>query len=230
MDVKDKTRFLSTTNAAKHFGVCSSTIRKWDTQGIVKSYRINGSLVGHRRIDILSFTGTIEKPTNATQFNTIESKTAQNNIELAKGAIYCRVSSSHQKDDLQRQIDSLQQLYPQFEVFKDIGSGINFKRYNFLKLIEKSIAGNFQQIVVAHKDRFSRFGFEFFEWLLLQYGTKLVVLDKQNHKSTEQELADDLLSIVHVFSCRQNGKRKYGTTKNKETDAKENIANRTSKN
>jgi len=106
-------------------------------------------------------------------------------------------------------------LYSKHAIFKDVGSGINFKRPNFLKLIEKSIAGDIHEIVVAHKDRFSRF--EFFEWLLQQYNVKLLVLDKDDYKSTEQELADDLLSIVHVFSCRQNGKRKY---KNKENEKK----------
>ena len=208
----DKERFLSSSKAAKYFGVSPSTIRKWDTQGLIKTYRINGSLVGHRRFDVLSFTGKIEKN---KQFNSNENKTEQTIKSKTKGAIYSRVSSNYQKDDLARQVDSLQELYPQYQIFKDIGSGINFKRPNFLKLIERAIAGDFTEIVVAHKDRFSRFGFEFFEWLLSQYDVKLVVLDNQNHKSKEQELADDLLSIVHVFSCKQNGSRKYNSTKNK---------------
>lgn len=211
--MNDKDRYLSSSKAAKHFGVSPSTIRKWDTQGLIKTYRINGSLVGHRRFDILSFTGKIQQSNNRQDQS--ENKTQQTNKLKTKGAIYSRVSSNHQKDDLARQVDSLQELYPQYQIFKDIGSGINFKRPNFLKLIERAIAGDFTEIVVAHKDRFSRFGFEFFEWLLSQYDVKLVVLDNQNHKSKEQELADDLLSIVHVFSCKQNGSRKYNSTKNK---------------
>ena len=203
MDEKD--RYLSASKAARHFGVSPSTIRKWDTNGFIKTYRINGSLIGHRRFDILSFTGKIKQ--SDSQKNQNDNKQKIN----TKGAIYSRVSSSHQQNDLARQIDFLQKLYPQHQSFKDIGSGINFKRANFLKLIERSIAGDFTEIVVAHKDRFTRFGFEFFEWLLHQYGVKLIILDDQNHKSPEQELAEDLLSIVHVFSCRQNGRRKYKT-------------------
>jgi putative resolvase len=204
--MNDKTKkYLSTSQAAKHFGVCAGTIRKWDTQGILKSYRINGKLIGHRRFDVDSFKTNSQctiKDTN-TQFK---------QKHITKGAIYCRVSSSHQKDDLERQIESLQKLYPKHEIFKDVASGINFKRSNFLKLIERAIKGDFDEVVVAHKDRFTRFAFDFVEWLLLQYNVKLVVLDNVNHKSNEQELAEDLLSIIHVFSCRQNGKRKYNSS------------------
>jgi len=77
--------------------------------------------------------------------------------------------------------------------------------------------------VVAHKDRFTRFAFDFVEWLLQQYNVKLVVLDNIYHKSDEQELAEDLLSIVHVFSCKQNGKRKYKSSSNVE-QTKENSS------
>jgi putative resolvase len=209
----DKEKFLSSSQAAKHFGVCKSTIRKWDKNGIIKSYRIGGKLMGHRRFDITSFNGTIERKSNDSEKKQLDEHKI--NIEpKTKGAIYCRVSSSHQKDDLDRQIKSIQSIYPQYAIFKDIASGINYKRPSFLKLIEESIKGNISEIVVAHKDRFSRFGFEFFEWLLSQYGVKLLVLDNNKLKSDEQELAEDLLSIVHVFSCRQNGKRKYSTKPN----------------
>ena len=225
--MNDKKRFLSSTQAAKHFGVCPTTIRKWEANGILKSYRIGGSLVGHRRIDIESFNNKI-KLTNDYLQNTDKKNTItefhnndQNFKQQTIGAIYCRVSSHHQKDDLDRQIKAIQQLYPKHQIFKDVGSGINFKRPNFLKLIENAIAGNFNEIVVAHKDRFSRFAFEFFEWLLQQYNVKLLVLDKDDHKSDEQELAEDLLSIVHDFSCRQNGKRKYKNKENKNIETKE---------
>jgi len=201
----DTNRFLSVSKAAKHFGVCQTTIRKWNDSGLIQSYRINGSLIGHRRIDIESFRGKIEGIPSTSHANLCDN--TQSTKPKIRGAIYCRVSSSHQKDDLARQITHLQQLYPEYEIFKDIASGINFKRQGFLKLIEKSIKGDLDEIVVAHKDRFSRFAFDFIEWILQQYSVKLLVLDKETHKSTEQELADDLLSIVHVFSCRQNGKR-----------------------
>lgn len=209
----DKTKkFLSSSETAKHFGVCPSTVRKWDSKGIIKSYRIGGKLMGHRRYDIDSFTGKIEgAPECSVQSCNVSSiHKEQPKLQLRR-AIYCRVSSSHQKDDLDRQIKSILSIYPDSELFKDVASGINYKRPNFLKLIERCIKGDFDEIVVAHKDRFARFAFEFFEWLLLQYGVKLLVLDKDEHKSNEQELAEDLLSIVHVFSCRQNGKRKYNT-------------------
>lgn len=214
---------MSTSQTAKYFGVSPQTVRSWDTKGLIKSYRVNGSSIGNRRFDISSYNGTInlssndndrKNNTNSTLFiHTVPSSTN-------KGAIYCRVSSSHQKDDLTRQVNYIQSSYPDYEIFKDIASGINFKRKRFLNLIERSIKGEFKEIVVAHKDRFSRFAFDFIEWLLKQYNVKLTILNKDDHKSSEQELAEDLLSIVHVFSCRQNGKRKYSIEKdeNKSVD------------
>jgi len=226
----DKKKFLSSSQAAKHFGVCCSTIRKWDSNGTIKSYRIGGKLLGHRRYDITSFNGKIEgAPANKLnkQFN----EQQQNIKPKTKGAIYCRVSSSHQKPDLERQINAVKSTYPEYEVFKDIASGINYKRPCFLKLIERAIKGDFEEIVVAHKDRFSRFAFDFFEWLLIQYNVKLLVLDNDEHKSDEQELAEDLLSIVHVFSCRQNGngKRKYNIKQPVEQQQNEQQASKAEK-
>lgn len=204
---KEDKIYMSSSQTAKHFGVHPNTVRKWDSNGTIKSYRIGGSLIGHRRYDISSFTGTIAGITNYTS---LQPQTKESvNVVKTRGAIYCRVSSTHQKPDLERQIASLQQLYPEYELFKDVASGINFKRSGFLKLIEHAIKGNLDEIVVAHRDRLSRFAFDFIEWILQQYKVKLVVLNQTINQSKEQELAEDLLSIIHVFSCRQNGKRKY---------------------
>ena len=197
-------KFLSTAQAAAFFNVSPNTIRSWDKQGFIKTIRLNGSPYGQRRFDITSFHGTS---------NQIPSESSSNVIK--KGIIYCRVSSKHQSSDLERQIQKLQHMYPTYEVVKDIGSGINFKRPGFIKLFQRAISRDFNEIVVAHKDRFSRFGFEFFEWLFLQFGISFVVLDNSNFKTPEQELSEDLLSIVHIFSCRQNGKRKYKINKEK---------------
>ena len=200
--------------------LAQNTIRSWDNNGFIKTIRVNGSVTGHRRYDVSSFNGKVSL-----------SKTTDVVESLSKhqqGAIYCRVSSHHQKDDLERQVKSLSSLYPKFEIFKDVGSGINFKRPNFFKLIQKSLNGDFNQIIVAHKDRFTRFGFEFFEWLFDKYQVSLVVLDQEQFKTPEQELAEDLLSIVHVFSCRQNGRRKYVQATN-DVDSKSSTVEKISK-
>lgn len=217
-------KYLSTAGAAKYFGVSPNTIRSWDQKGYIKTVRINGSLSGHRRYDISSFTGTIIKQANDIDESTKKISPNTNAIDelpnkpLKKGVIYARVSSRHQKDDLERQIKQLSEQYPTYEIIKDVGSGINFKRVGFLKLIERSINRDFEEIVVAHRDRLSRFGFDFLKWLVYQFGVSLVVLNDTNNQSTEQELAEDILSIIHVFSCRQNGRRKYKQASNGNTN------------
>ena len=208
--VTNKIKYVSTAAAAKYFGVSHNTIRLWDSKGFIKTVRINGSLNGHRRYDISSFSGTINTEDNqhiVPSTNTISAPVIEKPIK--RGIIYARVSSRHQTDDIQRQIAQLQEAYPTYEIIKDVGSGINFKRAGFLKLIERAIKRDFDELVVAHKDRFCRFAFDFFKWLVSQYGISFVVLNEPKEQSYEQELAEDLLSIIHVFTNRPNGRRKY---------------------
>lgn len=75
--------------------------------------------------------------------------------------------------------------------------------------LESAMSGNLEQVIVAHKDRLSRFCYGLIKWIIEFNGGELVVLDDENAKSSEQELAEDLLSIIHIFSCKQMGKRKY---------------------
>jgi predicted site-specific integrase-resolvase len=121
------------------------------------------------------------------------------------------VSSHKQKDELERQKEFMRKHYPNYEIISDIGSGINFKRKQFLWLLEQTSIGNVKEVVVAHRDRLSRFGFELIEWFFSKHNVKLVVLDKCE-SSPQQELVTDLLSIITVFSCRIHGLRKYTNT------------------
>jgi predicted site-specific integrase-resolvase len=122
---------------------------------------------------------------------------------------YCRVSSSKQRDDLDRQVAYMQSLYPQAEVIKDIASGLNFKRKGLKTLLERLMRGDQFTLVVACRDRLVRFGFELFEYLVELNGGTIVVLSNPEN-CPESELTADLLSIIHVFSCRVHGLRKYG--------------------
>jgi predicted site-specific integrase-resolvase len=78
--------------------------------------------------------------------------------------------------------------------------------------------------VVSHRDRLCRFAFELIEWILSKNDTKLIVLDKTEHKSGSEELAEDVISIIHVFSCREMGKRRYKSKKDKTTTESETKA------
>jgi predicted site-specific integrase-resolvase len=128
--------------------------------------------------------------------------------------VYIRVSSSKQKYDLQRQHDFLSQQFPGYRIVSDIGSGINFKRKGFLSILEQVKNGKVQTVVVASRDRLCRFGFDLMEWYFKTFNTKLVVL--QQDSSASETLAQDVLSIIQVFNCRNNGRRRYKTNKSQQ--------------
>ena len=176
---------LRPSEAARQYGVSLSTLRRWGNEGKLSSVRTIGN---QRRY------GPPDPTANAKR-------------KIA----YCRVSSSKQKDDLERQRSRLQQAFPDHEIITDVGSGLNFKRKGLLRMVDAVMQGSVEQIVVAHRDRLCRFAFDLIQWICEQNGTTLVV---QNHeiRSAEQELSEDLMAIVHVFSCRHHGMRRYGNS------------------
>lgn len=175
-------------------GVSDSTIRRWANE---KKLEFITTPHGQRLYKYNQFTGS-----NG-------SEALENNAPHK--AIYIRVSSPKQKDDLKRQRDFLLNKFPGYKVYQDIGSGINFKRPGLLSLLQHSARGMVSEVVVASKDRLCRTAFDLIQWQLHQGSTKLVVLDKGD-KTEGDEWSDELLSIVQVFCCRWNGKRRY--TKN----------------
>ena len=121
---------------------------------------------------------------------------------------YCRVSSANQKDDLTRQVAYMRGNFPRAQIIQDIGSGLNFKRKGLRSLLDRILEGDSLTIIVAHRDRLCRFGFELFEYLVKQNGGEIMVFEQLN-SSPESELVQDILAILHVFSCRINGLRRY---------------------
>lgn len=189
-------KWITHQQACHFYGVSKNTLRSWaDLNKVI--YKRKPS--GHRIYFI---------PSNDIETNTQKHKKRQN-------FVYCRVSSTKQKDDLVRQSTFLLNKYPDYKVIKDIGSGLNYKRKGLIKLLELSNKGEVNEIIISSKDRLCRFGFELIEWQFLQNNTKIVVLD-QTDKTPEQEFTEDILAILQVFACRWNGKRKYKiTNKNK---------------
>jgi predicted site-specific integrase-resolvase len=201
--------WLRSTDAGKHFGVHPSTMRRWADNGFIEYKRTPGN---QRVYNIHSTDIEHNKP-----------------IDHKISYIYTRVSSSKQKDDLNRQCEFLQNKYPNFTVIKDIGSGLNFKRRGLLKLLESVNKGLVKEIVVASKDRLCRFGFDLLKWQFEQNNVKLVVLDTID-KSPEEEFTEDILAILQVFACRWNGKRKY-SIQNKKNQIEIDInSNKTTRN
>jgi predicted site-specific integrase-resolvase len=134
--------------------------------------------------------------------------------------LYARVSTRTQKEDLQSQIDYLGQNYPNCRCINDIGSGMNFKRKKFLELMEKVSKGEVKTIVIAHKDRLCRFGFDFIEWFCNLHNCTIVVLNN-TYKTPHQELMDDFMSIMHCFSSKLYFLRKYEKELRSETEKAE---------
>jgi predicted site-specific integrase-resolvase len=118
------------------------------------------------------------------------------------------VSSTKQKDDLERQCNYLRLIYPKHRLITDIGSGINWHRKGFKTILELADEKAIGEVVVASRDRLCRFAFELVENVLRRKDVQITVIDTED-TSPEQELSDDLLSIVQIFCCRRNGKRRY---------------------
>lgn len=189
--MNNDTGWVRISEACKHFGVTSGTLRKWSNEGKVQYKRT----IGGQRVYRIS-EHPVQVFTDPQRF------------------VYVRVSSKKQIDDMERQKQFLLSKYPGYQVVEDIGSGINYKRKGLRRLLLLSLEGKCDEIIVSSKDRLCRFGFELLEFLFSQNNTKLIVLDKTT-KPAEQEFSEDILAILQVYCCKWNGKRRYQT--NKET-------------
>lgn len=176
-------KYVKISHAAKALGVHPNTLRNWARSGKIETVKTPGGQT-HYAIDGI--------------------------LKESSGSIicYCRVSSFKQKDDLERQVEYMRGKYKDAEIVKDIGSGINFKRKGLATILDRLMRGEVITLVVAHRDRLCRFGFELFKHIVSFNGGKIVVLDEGVY-SPETELTKDLLTILHVFSCRMHGLRKY---------------------
>ena len=183
---------------AKLVNVTVKTLQNWDKQGTLKAYRTPTNQIFYTE----------------EQLNQVLGVSNENQEEsLGLKIRYCRVSTHNQKNSLQNQEDYLRSYTNAKgvildEVLTDIGSGINYNRKNFNKILELVETGEISEIYVTYKDRFVRFGFDWFNNFCKCHGTKIIILN-QPSTSPEQELEEDLLNIVTVFSARSHGLRTY---------------------
>ena len=183
---------------AKLLNVTVKTLQNWDKQGTLKAYR----------------TPTNQRFYTEEQLNQVLGLSNENQEEKTGLKIgYCRVSTHNQKNSLENQEEYLRSYTNAKgvildEVLFDIGSGINYNRKNFNKILELVEAGEISEIYVTYKDRFVRFGFDWFNNFCEKHGAKIIILN-QPSTSPEQELAEDLLNIITVFSARSHGLRTY---------------------
>lgn len=182
--------YVKGSEYAKRYKVHPQTLRRWALTGRIPFKLSPGGIRLYKLPD-----------------DTVSSAGAAHH-QLQKKVVYARVSSAKQKDDLQRQADFLLSKYPHHDLVTDVGSGINWKRKGLLSLLDAAHKGALAEVVVATRDRLCRFAFDLLHTVFKQRGVRLVVLDSAD-MSPEQELSDDLLSIVQIFCCRRNGRRRY---------------------
>ena len=190
-------KYYSSKDVTKILGVTAQTLRNWDKEGKLKpSYTKSNGYRYYSEDVILSYT---------------QERKTKKEVSVV---LYARVSSKEQQDDLERQISNLKEYakdkYEKYDVISDIGSGINYEKPGLKKLIEMINKKQVDVIVVLYKDRLLRYGFELVEYFAKLNNVKIEVIDKID-KNQDQELVEDLVQIITVFSCKLQGKRKKKT-------------------
>lgn len=174
--------------------VSVKTLQRWDRQGVLKAHRTATNRRYYTQEDLLSIL-----PQEAGVGRRI--------------IAYCRVSRVAQKPDLENQRRILAEFceansYGVDEWISEIGGGLNFKRKQFLRLVDAIIAGEVAVLLIAHKDRLARFGYNLLVHLCETHDCEIVVMNTEQ-LSPEQELVQDLITITHCFSSRLSGLRNY---------------------
>lgn len=184
---------------SKETGISISTLRRWDKENIYKPTFVTEGGTRYYSED---------------QLNTIIYGSSE--INKSKIIGYCRVSSQKQKDDLERQVDNVKTYMLakgyQFEIITDIGSGINYNNKGLNKLLDMVSNNQVDKIVIMYKDRLVRFGYELLENICTKHNTTIEIIDN-TERTEEQELVEDLIQIITVFSCSLQGKRAHKAKK-----------------
>ena len=182
-------RLVKIGEAARLLGTDHSTLRKWESTGeLLPSRKTKG---GTRYYDVAELMGFSN--------------------EAAPTLCYCRVSSHDQKSDLDRQQELLEAYCTakgwRTQVIRDLGSGMNYRKKGLNQLLELVMKRQIKRLVLSHKDRLLRFGAELVFSLCDIQGIEIVIIHKGDQPSFEEELANDVLEIITVFSARLYGSR-----------------------
>ena len=202
-------KYIGGKQACEILGVHMQTLYNWEKSGKIEIIR--HSEKGKRFYNVEKY---LKENKQKTVYD-IEKEQEEEEIIINKtdkiNICYVRVSTHGQKDDLERQKEFMRKKYKKYEIIEDIGSGINFNRRGLRKIIDFAISGKINKLVVAHKDRLTRFGFDLIEDLIKKYSNGIVILDdnKDSKKEPKEELVDDVLQILNVYTAKMNGLRKY---------------------
>ena len=180
---------------SKLTGISISTLRMWDKKGILKPEFKTPR--GERRYSEAQLQQVLQKKSDTSRIN----------------VGYARVSSKKQEDDLKRQIDLLELFLVRqgkpFKIISDIGSGVDYSKSGLKELLRLISSNQVDTIYVLYKDRLVRFGFELIEEFAKLHNTKIEVINQTENEIDEEELVEDILNIIRVFSCKLNGRKSH---------------------
>ena len=183
---------ISIGKAADELGVTRETLRRWEASGKIIVER---TPKGHRRYDLFK----------------LRQAEPRKSFDEKRTLAYARVSSHDQKEDLVRQVAVLESYCAshgwKFEVLQDLGSGLNYGKKGLKKLIQEICMRKVDRLVITHKDRLLRFGAELIFSLCEQFGVEVIILNASADSSFEDDLVQDVLEIITVFSARLYGSR-----------------------
>jgi len=178
---------LRPKEVCQRLGISYATLREYVKKGYIKPVILQSGKWRFGEEDVEKLMGIVRK---------------------RKVILYARVSSNTQKDDLINQVKYLEENVKDYDqVITDIGSSLNMKRKRFLKLLRMILNNEVSKVVVAYPDRLVRFGFEIIEEACKAHNCEIVVLNRED-KTPEQELIEDLISILVSFSEKLQGMRK----------------------
>lgn len=191
-------RHISIGEVSTILGLSVVTLRRWDNLDLLKpTFRTLGN---HRRYNLDNILKLVDKKSN-----------------LRKIIGYSRVSSMHQKDDLETQSKVIENYIKDksqdYEIIKDIGSGLNYKKSGIKKLIKLICDRKVSTLVITHKDRLLRFGSDIIIQLCERFSTEVIVLNSDTQETFEKTLCNDIISIITVFSAKLYGSRSHKNKK-----------------
>jgi predicted site-specific integrase-resolvase len=197
-------KYIGKKKALELLGISGMTLLKLEEQNKIEVIKTIG---GHRKYNIQKYINDNKKKVD----NKIDINVKNiNDIKEKQNICYVRVSTQEQKNDLEHQKEYMIKKYPKYEIIEDIGSGINFNRKGLRKIIKLGIEGKINKLVIAYKDRLTRFGFEFIEDLIKEYSNgEIIIENEKEEKEPKEELVDDVLQILNVYTAKMNGLRKY---------------------
>ena len=189
-------------------GVHQRTLYQWDKKGLIETVRTPG---GKRLYNVTKFLK--DRKIETEQPDIIDELDKMDRLNIC----YIRVSSQNQKDDLESQRKLMREQYPKHYIIEDIGSGLNLNKRGIKKIIHLAISGKVNELVIAYRDRLSRFDYELIEELINKYSKgKIIVLSEEDKIESEEELVKDVMSIMNVYVAKMNGLRIYKKLTKKE--------------